>query len=528
MIISKLKKHLNTISKKERLFLLFFVAAAFLFRYYQFHDYQVTYWYDQSRDAYLARQIIEDKDLKIQGPSASGTNETIYHGVFYYYFIAPFYVLSQGDPMLPIMALAILNSITVIPLYFLVKDMFKNKKIATITCLLFTFSYENAQLSTWISNPNLCLLFFTIFYFSIWKIFFRKNSNYLPLLAFALGMNLQAGVWTLYLFGTLISSLIYITYIKKDKIKKYFPLKTSLISVGIFIATISTMIVTQLKLFFAGIFTFEAFAESAAKAHDLDLLVITRTINLILEKMTRSLLPIFPLASFIILLIIINRFIKLQKNNKTFFIIWFTTPFWLTAFHTRYSVYLYTGLELILFIILAIIIAKLLKMKNIFLTGVVIFITSLYILAQFKQTKVYHQTKTNMFMTQRGTFLKDQLSLIDKSYEIADGQPFSISTFTNPLGYNTTWAYLYDWYGKKKYGYKPKFYGPDQTGIFANELMEQTKSPLDIHFAILEPGVTAVSDHLQDFLLKQGIHTTQVKELDFSFIKLQHRIKNHS
>ena len=83
--------------------------------------------------------------------------------------------------------------------------------------------------------------------------------------------------------------------------------------------------------------------------------------------------------------------------------------------------------------------------------------------------------------------MDDQLTLIDQTYKTANGEKFSISTLTNPFGYNTTWAYLYSWYGKKKYGYIPHFFGPDQNGIFAGELMSRIDKPQSLHFRIIEP-----------------------------------------
>jgi len=70
---------------------------------------------------------------------------------------------------------------------------------------------------------------------------------------------------------------------------------------------------------------------------------------------------------------------------------------------------------------------------------------------------------------------------------LAEGQPFSISSVTNPYLYNTTWAYLYDWYGKKKYGYVPVWYGNEQAGIFGEELLVRVEAPLSSHFNIKEP-----------------------------------------
>lgn len=92
------------------------------------------------------------------------------------------------------------------------------------------------------------------------------------------------------------------------------------------------------------------------------------------------------------------------------------------------------------------------------------------------------------YFVPQGAYFKHLLQVIDFTYQQADGQDFSISTMTNPYGYNTMWAYLYSWYGDKKYGYTPHFFGPDQTGLFGGDLLERTNEPAELHFSIREPG----------------------------------------
>ena len=68
----------------------------------------LTFSYDQGRDAYIAKSLIEG-DIKIQGPPASTPG--LFHGVFYYYLIAPFYLIGQGNPVYPAVAQAFINTL---------------------------------------------------------------------------------------------------------------------------------------------------------------------------------------------------------------------------------------------------------------------------------------------------------------------------------------------------------------------------------------------------------------------------------
>ena len=101
--------------------LMMLVIIAILFRYWLVSDNHIYFWYDQARDALVSQQMIFDKDIKIQGPSASGTNDTIYHGVLYYYILGPLYVLFNGDPYFVAIAFGTINSFGVVLIYYLSK-----------------------------------------------------------------------------------------------------------------------------------------------------------------------------------------------------------------------------------------------------------------------------------------------------------------------------------------------------------------------------------------------------------------------
>lgn len=85
-------------------------------------DHYFNFFFDQSRDAIAATRIAHG-DLAIYGPSASGTQDTIYHGVIWYYFLAPFYAFT-ADPQLAVSALAIFSSLYLVVIYHLTRKLF--------------------------------------------------------------------------------------------------------------------------------------------------------------------------------------------------------------------------------------------------------------------------------------------------------------------------------------------------------------------------------------------------------------------
>lgn len=81
---------------KEHYKVLAIFMLAVTIRIYSVGNNSVLFWYDQARDFTIVRDIVVNHDIKVQGPSASGTNDTVYHGVLYYYLISPFYLISNG------------------------------------------------------------------------------------------------------------------------------------------------------------------------------------------------------------------------------------------------------------------------------------------------------------------------------------------------------------------------------------------------------------------------------------------------
>src|SRR3990172_10101476 len=104
------------------LFLIFLLG--FILKTLYLSEGALIFGYDQARDAFVTQQILEG-DFKILGPPASTPG--LYHGVFYYYFLAPAYLLGQGNPIWGAYWVALFNSATVFLIYFFTEKLIKNK-----------------------------------------------------------------------------------------------------------------------------------------------------------------------------------------------------------------------------------------------------------------------------------------------------------------------------------------------------------------------------------------------------------------
>ncbi len=82
----------------KKFFLLAILAISLFLRTFRTTEY-LGFWYDQGRDALIIADLLENKKWFLIGPTTG--IEGIFLGPFYYYFIAPFYLLGNGDPAYP-------------------------------------------------------------------------------------------------------------------------------------------------------------------------------------------------------------------------------------------------------------------------------------------------------------------------------------------------------------------------------------------------------------------------------------------
>jgi len=168
----------NSKNKLKNCLIILILLLAFILRIFSISDNHVFFFFDQARDAVISTSIINDKDLKIMGPSVSGTNDSLYHGVFYYYLIAPIYVISKGNPFIVSVYLSAISLIGIFVTYKLGKMVFKSESIGLLAAFFQSISVISINQATWLSNPNLSAIFIPTAYYFVWKIFLsEKNKN---------------------------------------------------------------------------------------------------------------------------------------------------------------------------------------------------------------------------------------------------------------------------------------------------------------------------------------------------------------
>lgn len=205
-----------------------FLLLAFYFRFYHFNQ---TYDWgpDNVRDFLVVKHIVKDHDFQWISPWAAGSSNSLVNSVFYYYFLAIFYLVSFGSILAYQIIIALFFLIIVLVFsYLLAKILFKDKLSQYLTVLLFCFLPVMNLYGRTAFQPHFVLpiLLMSIYYFLL--SFKKKSIKYLSLavLFYFIGLNIHYSL--LVISPWIVFMTIYLQYTISYKAKDGFKFKSFL------------------------------------------------------------------------------------------------------------------------------------------------------------------------------------------------------------------------------------------------------------------------------------------------------------
>jgi len=144
-ITSEIKSH-----KVIYFLLLLTLLGGLFFRVYRV-DQVLGFYFDQGRDANIIWDFLYKGDLFLIGPTTGIAG--IFRGPYYYYLIAPFYWLGNGNPIWPAVFLALTSMLAVLLIYYLGKKI-QDRSTGLFAAILASFSFQVIIASRWLSNPT--------------------------------------------------------------------------------------------------------------------------------------------------------------------------------------------------------------------------------------------------------------------------------------------------------------------------------------------------------------------------------------
>lgn len=510
--------------KKIIVFLFIIFIFAFLLRVYYLPRLALIFEYDQARDAFVVREIISG-DLKILGPPSSTPG--LFHGVFYYYFLAPAYLLGKGNPIVASYWVAFFNAMGIFILFALVYLLVKKRTTALLASFLFAVSFEASQYATWLSNPTLGVWTVPLAYLGVWmwitKPSFLDKKRWIGPLACAigLGLSIQSEIFLAY---HLVPVLFWLWIGRKN-----INFGQILEFVLALLFSLSSIILAEFKFGFRGLGALASLITTQDALLNLrgfgDFLVLY--LNQLGRSFSNSLFPFNVGYGGFVGFWMLYWAIKNWKGKTVKILSWepFLTSY-ILAHITVVSLggistpFLTVGIGSGIIAFSAIVISKIWT-KNRNLSAVLAFIIIVSnLVVYFREAK----RGQIIFAIQKDMLLSKELEAIDFTYSAANGDSFSLNTLTSPLWVNTTWSYLYNWYGKEKYGVVPEWHGRDQVGQLGNNLPPTSKDT-SLYFLILEPMQGIPGKYLLETVNQEDSHSQLIEEKHFGEITVQKRIK---
>jgi len=452
----------------------------------------LTFGYDQARDALQSMEIIKNKDVKIIGPTTD--IKGLFHSPLYWYIISPFYYFSNGNPEIARIPIIFIGLLNVLFIYFLAKKLFHDEKIALLSSFFMTVSFEAVQYSRWLSNPSPALLTVAVFFYGFWLALKRKKIG-LPLMIFFWSLSVDFQFFLVYQILFVIFAFFYL--LVKDKkilyqsIKSYYWLYLSSL---IFF---SFYILAEIKFKFQGL---KALLNFLVQPKDAGMPILPKLMNFLNNLMINISVnitaeSIIPAKIFLLFLVVcISYFLfKRYRQRKliVFLSIWLISPIIIYPFEKNNSYFLNIGNLYPLILLTTFLINEFSKRRKHINT--IFFVCCIGVILSANLYLLLDENKKGetLFSAQYDQIYRDEKAIIDYTYASSNYKMFAINTLTNPLYINTTWAYLYNMYGKTKYGYMPVWLGA-YLDDFGKEIEFSAVTKIkkgDFLYLIIEPPV---------------------------------------
>ena len=212
------------------------LGFGFFLRVYNINN-TLGFYYDQGRDALVIWDLWHKGNLFSIGPTTGIAG--IFRAPYYYYLIAPFYLIGGGNPVWPSVFLSITTVIASFFGFYLGKRIHSNIA-GIIMALLSSVSFNIVMTSRWLSNPTPMLLLSMLLVFFMLMVTDGKKWGWY-------GISVVSGL-SLFSFGS-ASEVFYFVAIFIFAVWNYKTLnkKTILISLMLLFLTIFPLIIFDFK-----------------------------------------------------------------------------------------------------------------------------------------------------------------------------------------------------------------------------------------------------------------------------------------
>lgn len=323
-------KQLHLLKKDPYIITLLIITIIGIFlRFYKL-DAFVTFLGDQGRDAIIMKRIVTLEHLPAVGaPSSIGH---VFLGPFYYYFIAPWLLLTGLNPIGPAIGVAAFSSLLIVLSYLITQDLFKQHMVSLMMATLISFSYIQIWFSRFSWNPNLLPLFSLLAVYSLIQGLEKKRTGCFFLSGLLFAFSIQLHYVALASGLAVLLCLGYYGYIHRDQIGLVCRHICALM--GGFLIGISPLIAFDIRHDFINVKSFiRLFTDNDVSASSRGLMEIVQTFVSFNTHALQISVPFSIHVCILAILIIGSSYLARKKNIITRYVLLF---FWLTLIITSF------------------------------------------------------------------------------------------------------------------------------------------------------------------------------------------------
>lgn len=423
------------------------------FRLFRVND-LLGFYYDQGRDALRIQDILTLRNLPAIGPETGISG--LFLGPFWYYLLAPFYFLGQGNPVLPAGFVSLLEAGTVFLVYWFGKE-FYDRQVGLLAAFFWAFSYQLVRLTRWFNNPSPAPFFSVLLLYGLGKFFLRRKEKYLLLVAFSLAVSLQLEIASAVFFLPVIAVLWLIFRVKLRKKSYFFG------AIMIFAAFLVPQLLFEIKNKFLMTRNFFSFTGGEISTEDRTWAIpqwwmVEGRLSFYFESFLSKLEEHAGVSTKVLTLLWLIFTANLLRKQKTrsvtlMLVIFLCLPLFCLLFfvgnYGRLYDYQLTGFFPAFILLFAVFVVFFWKIK--LYRPIFVIIIGWFLLSNLLPLRY---TLTANVDGPTHISLGNQLQAIDWIYQDANGKEFNVDVYVPPV-IPYAYDYLIPWRGKKVYNQQP-------------------------------------------------------------------------
>lgn len=427
------------------------------------------FYFDQGRDAKVIWDFWHHNKFFLIGPTTG--IEGIFRGPWYYWLIAPFYFLGNGNPVWPAVFLAS-TTVAAIGLIYILGAMILNRTTGLVASFISSFSFYLVYSSRWFSNPTPMLIISMILVLSLFLIVNGRRWAWI-LTGLMLGLAMQFGSAAELFYFPAVLIFTFWLFWRKDQRKNLPDIKIFLVAFCLLFITLLPQIIFDLR--HGGILTNAVkvflIEEKSFKLSFLEVIGVRfpfyfDVFNKELFLLHRNYGTFFGII--LLLILFFKRQLILRNDKFLVLLILFVAPmlgmlFFQGNYGNVYDYY-FTGYYLIFILVFSFLLGF--SVKEYWGKLVMIIFLVLFWQVNLPSIKSYLESNTHGPLA---IFLGNQVEAVDWIYQDTKERPFNVDVYVPPV-ISHAYDYLFLWRGTTKFNKTPVI---DQQLLILYTLYEQ-------------------------------------------------------